>query len=223
MTERPILFSAPMVRALLDGRKTQTRRVVKASVPEGAVDAGVISSGSASNGLWWWLDSTEIEWASPIGDEFRCPYGVPGDTLWVREAWRLHERFSDVARIVYGASQGRSWTEQHEDFPIALAGERQPSMGFKPSIHMPRWASRISLLITDVRIERLCSISGPDAEAEGLKWIAPGVWSIDDVSAPVAHADPVIAYLQLWDHINGVGAAGLNPWVWAVSFKVQRP
>jgi hypothetical protein len=204
--ERPILFSAPMVRAILDGRKTQTRRVVK---PQPASEPDL-----------WFIDASGAFAARTAGDEWltvRCPYGLASDRLWVRETWRLHERFSDVARIVYAASQGRSWTEMHEDFPAEKAGRLAPSQKFKPSIHMPRWASRITLEITDVRVERLNDCSSEDAKAEGLEWAAP-TYGISGV-AESWNADPVAAYRALWEHINGPDAWAANPWVWVVSFK----
>lgn len=205
MADRPILFSAPMVRALLAGTKTQTRRMVKPQPPTEAKDAGVIGSGDPkSNGIWVWLDDTDIEWCSPIGDEFRCPYGVPGDRLWVKETHALAPDHG-----LYGVRYFAT------DAVHDLRKRR-------PSIHMPRWASRLTLTISDVRIQRLKDISEEDAMAEGLKWVVPGMWSVDSVSVPVVSHDPRVAYFQLWDHINGEGAAAANPWVWAVSFEVQK-
>ena len=218
MTERPILFSGPMVRALLAGQKTQTRRIVKPQPPVEAVSAGVISSGNPeANGLWSWLDSTDIEWASQIGGDFRCPYGLPGDSLWGRETWQLHERFTDVGRVVYAATAGRSWTEAHQDIPIAKVGDCRAKpfqQGFRPSIHMPRWASRLTLDVTAVRVERLHDISEVDAEAEGVQEpslvpILGAFWSSRD------------GYAKLWEHINGKGSWAANPWVWVVTFEVR--
>ncbi len=250
MKERPILFSGPMVRAILAGSKTQTRRVVK-GVPSwdhygrDIMDWGLSGIHQGDFGEMagtdrWFLDvQTEVDDCNRR--EIRCPYGAPGDRLWVREAWRLHERFSDVARIVYAASQHTSWTEMHEDFPVALAGDRQPTTGFKPSIHMPRWASRLTLEIADVRVERLQAISKAEARAEGVeppeteredrdRSICPmcggtglhgalgenlGVMEVDCTTCDT----PAKRYRHLWEHINGPGSWDANPWVWVIEFQ----
>lgn len=203
--ERPILFSGPMVRALLDGQKTQTRRVVKREPLAWLDDSGFTPGFVAdpANGF--------------------CTYGKPGDTLWVREAWALHERFSDVGRVVYAATANRSWTEAHRDFPVDLIGDRKArpfQEGFRPSIHMPRWASRLTLEITDVRVERLQDIGEADAMAEGASPCANGVWF--DGKPEFAGSDARGAYYCLWEHINGAGSWAANPWVWAVSFRVME-
>lgn len=230
MTERPILFSAPMVRALLDGRKTQTRRIVKRQFP-GDAEPEQMSRVSAEgfqidghSGQWWDAVTGSAEAA------IRCPYGVPGDTLWVRESWALHERFADVGRVVYAATASRSWTEAHRDFPIDVVGDRKArpfQEGFKPSILMPRWASRLTLEITDVRVERLQDISDEDAIAEGITvspddptlWLQYGGKSWDDQG--VWLTDLRRSYCSLWSQINGADSWAANPWVWAVSFRVR--
>ena len=162
MKERPILFSAPMIAALLDGTKTQTRRVVKAS-----------------------------------GEGVRCPYGKPGDRLWVRETHAL------VTATAYRASVGVQQTVNPSDpseAAIYRAGwDRTRSTRWRPSIHMPRWASRISLAITEVRVERLQAITAADARAEGVAGVAE--------------------YRLLWDVIHGADAWEVNPWVWVVVFE----
>ncbi len=200
MSERGILFSAPMVRALLDGRKTQTRRAIKPQSAHGLERCHYSPT--------FWAHRNERGCTCRPAS---APYGDIGDRLIVRETFRLPAEYDD-----------RKPTLVRPDAPVWYEADGRAEEGWgktRVSIHMPRWASRITLEITDVRVQRLCSISGPDAEAEGLTWIAPGVWSVQDASAPVAHADPVLAYLQLWDHINGLGSAAANPWVWAVSFK----
>ena len=210
MKERPILFSGPMVRALLAGRKTQTRRVVKGEALRWLDEAG--------------FDPTFV--ADPAN--LLCPYGVPGDRLWVKETWALHERFTDVARVVYAASQGQSWSEMHRDVPVETAVTRYAPKpfqeGLRPSIHMPRWASRLTLEITDVRVERLQDISEADAEAEGIR--EPSLPPIHMVSADAcgqidrAKADARFLWQFLWSGINGRDSWDANPWVWAVSFRV---
>lgn len=209
MKERPILFSAPMVRALLDDRKTQTRRVVKAEIPDDA-DEVFFWSGEAyrqaglkkvaKTGLWARRNAGPKTWLGFIGP---CPYGVPGDRLWVREAWSE----SDCP----GGAMYRADCDPRQD---------TRGFGWRPSIHMPRWASRILLEITDVRVERLNNISEADARAEGLQfqegWM-PQYRGADDL--PWRPEFPRDAYLDLWESINGPGSWAANPWVWVVEFK----
>lgn len=169
MDDRPILFSAPMVRALLNGTKTQTRRVVKRF----EVRAGM----------------PEPEMQSLLRC---CPYGAPGDRLWVRET------FMDLgACYLYRADAGA-------EAERALAAPGQP---WKPAIHMPRAASRISLEVTGVRVERLQDISEADVQAEGC------------TGSPLGHAADAMLYPKLWDSINGPGAWERNPFVWVVEFR----
>ena len=211
MKERPILFSAPMVRAILAGTKTQTRRVVK---PESGLlvylqeDYGCRYSASYTPGVAPVVNVTpgrpHTEIVLP-----HCPYGQPGDRLWVRES------FSGVHDYDSG-HDGRPWPPSawFQDDPIWYWADGNPEHGDwtrpRPSIHMPRWASRILLDVTDVRVQRLQDISEGDARAEGVTPLAgpddlPGVWTG--------------AFERLWDSINGAGAWLSNPWVWAVSFR----
>lgn len=190
--ERPIPFSAPMVRALLDGTKTQTRRVWK--MPRGCSwyeghggeAAGMVQD---DEGPAWWHVS-----------EQRCPYGKPGDRLWVREAFRLcAEADSTPPRDTDAAY--RMWYEA--DAP------HQPGAGkLRPSMFMPRWACRITLVVTGVRVERLQDISRGDAMAEGFPFpnMARG-------------EDPRVWYEDLWCDLNGADSWRANPWVWVVEFR----
>jgi hypothetical protein len=214
-----------MVRALLDGRKTQTRRIVKPQPPAEAVDAGVIMSGSpAANGVWCWLDSRDLLDASQVGDDFRCPYGVPGDRLWVKETWGLNDyRYErepiPKARPADLDEGGLTFRATEWDTEV------RNELRWRPSIHMPRWASRLTLAITDVRVERLHDISEGDAWAEGISIQAPpdkdggrhfGVdgMKIDEKTA-------ARAFGSLWSGINGPDNWDANPWVWAVTFQVE--
>ena len=161
MADRPILFSAPMVRALLAGTKTQTRRVCKLDVRSGM---------------------PEPELASLLRC---CPYGVPGDRLWVRETWApLTVGYAYRADPVWNAPPADRW---------------------HPSIHMPRAASRITLEVTGVRVERLQDISEADVIAEGCprQMLYGTGW-----------------YRDLWLKINGTGSWGANPWVWVIEFRL---
>lgn len=196
---RPILFSGPMVRALLAGTKTQTRRVVKGVPLEWLDDAGFTPEFVADrdNGL--------------------CPYGAPGDLLYVREAWSADWSWRDEKPVdIIPAAPIWYWADGN---PTAGDWTRP-----KPSIHQPRWASRLTLEITNVRIQRLLDCAEADAIAEGLQvkdqaWL-PQYRGADDL--PWRSEFPRDAYFDLWDHINGKGAAEADPWIWAVSFKVHE-
>jgi hypothetical protein len=182
MIERPILFSAPMVRALLDGSKTQTRRVVKPT-PEWIGQSGVLS------------------YRGRVGlPHALCPYGQPGDRLWVRET-----HMDLGACYLYRADAA---AEQER----AIVAPRQP---WRPAIHMPRAASRITLEITGVRVERLQDISEDDALAEGCSSTAIVHEDGEDYTGHYASEE----YQDLWESINGPGSWEANPWVWVVEFK----
>lgn len=193
MKERPILFSGEMVRAILDGRKTQTRRIVKDSETDSRI---------------YWNPIVVNEyggWVNEHGSPRPCRYGQPGDRLWVRETWSQDGRGGTDA-------EGRDAVYYRADFPHPDVWE-----GFwKPSIHMPRWASRITLEVTSVRVTRLQEISDKDARAEGC----PGWYheSYPDQGEPDAKR-PTEEFAELWESINGAGSWDLNPWVWVIEFK----
>ena len=204
--ERPILFSAPMVRAILDGRKTQTRRVFKRRT-------GITGPE---------LDPT-----------FRCPYGSPGDRLWVRETWgsadtmyQGHE--NDVPGVIaYRAD--RSAIDQGISRQVKipqwdLDQWNWDCIKWRPSIHMPRWASRITLEVTDVRIERLQDITEEDARAEG---ITDGGCLTCGENEPCGcdnpRPDARDGFAGLWQDIYGPDSWHANPWVWVVSFRGLQP
>lgn len=195
--ERPVLFNGEMVRAILDGRKTQTRRMVKPQpnwirpcVGEDGIAHGYCNSGP-TEGL-------------------RCPFGQVGDQLWVREAWGLHDTLPkdgpDNATVYYRSTDG----DRHD-----LRYQK-----WRPSIHMPRWASRITLEIIEVCVEQLQDIgsdgrSGKAVLAEGVKqcyidkfteWFHP-----DDC--------PAMAFRELWQSVYGAESWAANPWVWVVEFR----
>ncbi len=193
MDARPILFSALMVREILAGTKTQTRRIVKPGNlgPGGLpVRQPTPDWNAAHYGGGMWSDG--LDFAA------FCPYGQPGDRLWVRETWAPGGR--------YAATDSR---------PGAVPR-------WRPSIHMPRAASRITLEITGVRVERLQDISEADALAEGIGRYDNGTFGLD---APAACMGPsaAVAYMRLWDHINGPGSWDANPWVWVVEFSRIAP
>jgi len=199
MKERPILFSGPMVRALLAGTKTQTRRLCK---PAEAADLSYVVEvpDPAEHG--------QVYNGSTFGDEegsvqFSCPYGGRGDRLWVRETF---------AKII---GQSGGWIETDYAATYTQGDRLGDTLGVKkrwtPSIHMPRAASRIDLDITGVRVERLQDISEADAEAEGIDFLR----HIPDVDETLTAKQ---LYECLWEPINGPGSWGANPWVWVVGF-----
>jgi len=213
MKERGIIFSGPMVRALLEGCKTQTRRIVK---HQGIVDhpatpgCKIIQLASTQA----WLNSQPDH---PQHISKFCPYGQPGDRLWVREAHYLTDD-GDFERVVYATDEDA--VREHLDYITALpasfsAAWRARHTKLRPSIHMPRWASRILLELTAVRVERLQDISEEDARAEGVTLpertctMYDGMWRD--------------GYRVLWESINGDGSWDANPWVWVISFKQIKP
>ena len=258
--ERPILFSKPMVKAILAGTKSQTRRVVKCD----ETIAGL---------------ATVEQWAGALADNFAphptdemiktkadglrgrlfplvnkagrmfavpCPYGQPGDRLWVRETCRAVELPSGLDGVRYIADDAfipieNSSSASEKWMKLASYGMKKSGRTecrTVPAIHMPRWASRILLEVTGVRVERLNDISGNDAAAEGvqvpcdtqgrpllrltglvspLKFLdgRPQGWTADDFLR--------FEYVELWEQINGHGSWAANPWVWVVEFKRLKP
>ena len=220
--EHPILFSAPMVRALLDGTKTQTRRVLKQATGL-SLSVGMDDDAPGVAELsWLWGDGPGHEVHETI-KRVPCPYGQPGDQLWVRETHAI------VPRTAYAHSEGVQQTLRPDDpyehdAAIYREGWTRSNGGFswRPSIHMPRWASRISLEITGVRVERLQDISRDDAMAEGIVIQPDGGFGLADTTH-YHFVDPRESYWSLWEAINGPGSVEANPWVWAVAFKVIKP
>jgi len=204
MKERPILFSGPMVRAILEGRKTQTRRVVK---PQPAPGQGMVNA-SYCGDPHLWLREGPCNKSDPAF-VWRCPYGKPGDRLWVRETFAegIHQ-MADVNHWAYAADH--------------FGAQQRLGDRWKPSIHMPRKACRILLEITCVRVEQLNHCSVTDAEAEGFKAF-PGckVRSFAEADAGIPYRDhsAVDAFRALWADLNGDDSLNTNPWVWVVEFK----
>ena len=194
--------------------KTQTRRIVKAEVPAGIVDFCAYHHPNPGHWLYGWdeADKSLMEFA------MKSPYGGPGDRIWVREAWRTVEAAD--------ALPPRDLTPAHRIWYEADA-PHQPGAGrLRPGMFMPRWASRTTLEITEIRVERLQAISNADTTAEGIHtWLAslylnPKV-SAEDVEALVARfgTGPRAVYAALWESINGAGSWALNPLVWVNTFK----
>jgi hypothetical protein len=221
MGDRPILFSAEMVRAILEGRKTQTRRKVKPQPPAEAesVCRQLYSEEAPEfDGAWtWWAGKPQ----KPITRPLFCRYGAPGDLLWVRETWGAVWPADDPVplrqcEIEYRADLPPGCTDRPGEWP-ADEGSGPEVPKWRPSIHMPRWASRITLRIKDIRVERLQDISEDDARAEG---VTPLDYAAHHVAAGCGAR---IAFEQLWNKINSPGAWEANPWVWVVSFERVKP
>lgn len=202
MAEKPILFNGQMVRAILEGRKTQTRRMMK---PQPELRMG---------GFWHWKD---CQWADgglgfpKSGIEDHAPY-QPGDRLWVKETWNHANRGTDGP---YTEGTPVFYREDYRDDPHGYDGEKSPEGKYRnwlPSIHMPRAASRITLEVTDVRAERLEELTPEDCIAEGIlkkesnseDWRQRAVWE----------------FRELWKNLYGMGAWESNPWVWVICFRV---
>lgn len=213
--ERPILFSGPMVNAILEGKKTQTRRIVKPQPGKLELPPDKPNALNCSYAAFVWNERER----PPENIHIHCPFGSPGDRLWVRETFRLfnfephqHDDMGEC-EIDYRATPNKT-LEAIADEAFTEFGQKSP---WKPSIFMPRWASRIDLEITGVRVERLNDISEKDAEAEGAPMAH---YLVDD--QPTGSYDE--GFAQLWESINGEGSWAENPWVWVVEFKrVQLP
>ena len=218
MTVRPILFSGPMVVALLEGRKTQTRRLLKPQPPEWAVHASCLFKPVS---LYQWSEAEQAppreldRW--PNKDEGTKLRWCPCDLLWVRETWAPP----------IGGRQSPEWVQfraDHDEKAVKQATRKHGS-GWRSAIHMPRWASRITLQVTDVRVQRLQEISREDAIAEGIAWSdRSSGYSYDPVDGgPGYHAsDPRESFFTLWRSINGDDSVDANPWIVAVTFATHK-
>jgi hypothetical protein len=246
MKERPIIFSAPMVRAILEGTKTQTRRVVKPQPPE-------ILPAYAPK-VYWPARDRHMTHGDPDGAAylqferpgdydgahvmrggfgFRCPYGQPGDRLWVREAWQAFFDDEVQADRPRGPrhTMGQPARPDRKSFVFYKAdgpGPVHPD-GFqalwKSPLHLPRKYSRITLEVTAVRVERLQDISEADALAEGVtpKWEPGCSGRLMEALGGFSFRPAASAYAELWEQINGPGSWDANPWVWVIEFKRVTP
>jgi hypothetical protein len=260
MKERPILFSAPMVLSTLDGSKEQTRRTLKPQpVP---ADRPEIM------GPWHWWNGKrgardrfvtgsrdEADFARELA--VHCPYGVPGDRLYVKERWQFADwtedgmpwiryaadgatKFFDSGTVpeAWGERLTDTWADLSAPANVAIDG-KAADRRWRPSLFLPRWASRITLEITDVRAQRLQQISEDDARAEGVEF---DVWDQALVARDYSTSECWLqtwsdrmtryvrieqlaraSYRTLWESINGAGSWALNPWVFAISFRRAAP
>lgn len=210
MTEHPIIFSAPMIRALLDGRKTQTRRILKR--PTDHFHASYTHAEDLCGTVLWWNGSDRR------GGRVEPLRFTVGDLLWVREAWAHDARDIETARAAYeDVMPGRTYG------PYYRATEVAPdTLRWRPSIHMPRWASRITLKVTAVKVERLQDISEEDAEAEGL-WRGRArrhlFWHNATACRLMDGRSHKVVFADLWESIHGSGAWEANPYVAAIRFE----
>lgn len=208
--ELPILMHARSIRGILEGRKTQTRRIVKPQPLH-------IEWFAHQNGWCGRFRDDGGTAGDPAYRMVKCPYGVPGDRLWVRETWRYDDNpkayrgipLDDRRRVIYSGSE--NWDEVERLVPADNSLRRK-----RPSIHMPRWACRLVLEVTGVRVERLHDITAKDIMAEGVtteqrnhqaRWFSQP-WHM--------------AFRELWDDTNGDGAWDRNDWVWVVEFNQFR-
>lgn len=197
MKERPIIFSSSMVRVILSGKKTQTRRIIKRPKH---LDEKYYPINVA--GRFWWAIG-----GMSTGLELICPYGYPQSRLWIRETWAADTKWDKLSPKII-PTHSSIWYKADLD-------KNDTIEKWRPSIHMPRWASRITLEITDVRVERLQDISPRDIIEEGIK---------QRIDLPPAEAIPKEkqSFIELWDSINAKRGYGWeqNPWVWIIDFKI---
>ncbi|HHN8524161.1 MULTISPECIES: hypothetical protein [Klebsiella pneumoniae complex] len=240
ISERGMIFNAEMVRALLDGRKTQTRRIMKPQ-PE-----------PCPRGGHWWpsnvfktmlhveeeMQNGKGGWGGLAGDA--CPFGDVGDRIWVRETWATlgnedgccvdwegnlckgDER--SAARIYRASCEQRPgdyglWSIPDDAYWKPHTKEHKFEGAWRPSIHMPRWASRILLEITDVRVERLNAINEHDAQAEGVAKLRGGFWKHYQPGWTQHQLSARDSFVTLWKSIYGDESWNSNPWVWVIKFK----
>lgn len=222
---KPIIFSGDMVNAILENRKSQTRRIVSpqpVSKGESELEPGdVIFYGTELCRLEQSRGKNEAASGRLNARTMRCPYGVPGDRLWVREKFFVDQLEDEIPKekpdwfddSFYYAADGDCCDLIPE---CACAEVGKPRI--RPSIHMPRWASRLTLEVTRVKAERLNDISSSDARAEGID--TTDTW---DVARTAPRDKWVCRYRQLWEEINGAGSWDANPWVWKIEFRKVEP
>jgi hypothetical protein len=214
MAEKPIMFSGEMVRAILEGRKTQTRRVIKPTA-KGCTVGVYTCKGEATEAI-----NTQDD--GDPWDDVRCPYGQPGDTLWVRETWvelfDHHRDYPNIRQCAYRADCGAEGDRTRKEYGYK----------WKPSIHMPRKFARIFLTVKDVRVERVQDITWMDALKEGIE-DDPGKtggtrWFKRYDIGEYTTVDPCKSFMTLWNSINEKRGLGweTNPWVWVIEFELKE-
>lgn len=226
MTDRPILFSAPMVRALLDGRKTQTRRIINIKPTGEIIDFIKVGTDQSGRPVYEMKGKDGQQIHISQGKHLQTPHFSPrfgvGDRLYVREHWRTSGSLDDLAPRDIPSTALVLYQADAE--PSTVAGRHRQAM------HMPRWASRLTLIVTDVRVQRLQDLSVENAIAEGLLTETEPLaddWRVLHTSYRGAanlelRSDPVDAYADLWMDINGEDAWDANPWIVAITFEVIK-
>lgn len=216
MKQIPILFSTRMVQAILDGRKTMTRRVVK---PQPNTQLHDVKMG-------YWSEYPE-DLKQPY---IKCRYGEVGDVLWVRETFVEGLEMNDSEEFVWdedGQPKEKTWYKADNDIDYWWCDGVRENVPWKPSIHMPKAAARIWLQVTDVRVERLHQITEEDAVAEGIERVPSVPFIIryrDYIGSAESFESPIDSFGSLWESINGAGSWGANPWVWVVIFRrIETP
>ena len=254
--ERGICFKAPMVRAILEGRKTQARIIVDPQPDPSVAHCGTLFSKQGYEYHWLEGDGT-LDGDEFVGDWFSCPWGQPGERLWVRETHGLHDvnlHGYPQCLIRYNADNSILIVDPaDDDFPRPLADDEKDAVfnhkRSRPSIHMPRWASRLTLELTGVRVERLQEISEEDAKAEAALYALDQEQTVlsphlteelnigcaackGDVSGIAELCHPSLRgkgrphacwFAPLWESINGTGSWNANPWVWVLEFTRVQP
>lgn len=205
-------MSAPMVLATLEDRKGQTRRIIKPQ-PEG------ISTFEGETLPFWHVGGFRTH--STATNRLICPYGKPGDRLWVRETWRTRKCFDNLSPNDIGKRVGKDVFYEADSALLDISGVREEFTPgrIRSSIHLPRWGSRITLEITGVRVERLREISEADAKAEGVQpWFEADLQPDGELREGPSQAYRA-GFMEIWSSINGQDSWDLNPFVWVISFK----
>ena len=224
MKERPILFNGPMVRGVLSGQKTVTRRVMK---KQPCRPPKLVENGGAN----FWANPLYIQGAWMGSQSHACPYGQPGDRLWVREAWAADAQIDAVSPRDLSRGEPIMYPA---DRAVRQTGCSMIAPGkTRPSIHLPRWASRILLEITDVRVERLRDTADlalldelgdmlDDCDSVAGKEFSR-IEHLQSAGAPLSMLLEMYGFKAYWDQANGAGSFDTNPWVWVVEFKRVTP
>jgi hypothetical protein len=238
VSERPILFTAPMIRALLAGTKTQTRRAVKLPKWMAAQGGDLNAATTFRDPGFGDGEYLHVRLNDESQQRVYCPYAdTPGDRLWVREAFRFLDSFDGDSPSTVGtrclvAGYPKPWAPTHYEadgcrdnwMNVGTVPGSITAGKLRPGIHMPRWASRILLEMVTVRVERLQDISEADAIAEGI------TEGTGDFAGCFFSGGPAMSgttakecYARLWDEINGAGSWAANPWVWCLTFRMIKP
>ncbi len=243
MADHPMLFSAPMIRALIAGQKTQTRRLTGIEDTSKIMDFVKVATDQRGRSVYEMKDRWGSFVSIPARKNFVTPHYSPrigiGDRVYVREAWRVSQKWEDTPPRDLPVKTMTVFCEAGGSIANQQSGRWEPDFAYpdtrpewvgklRPAMHQPRWASRITLLVDDVRVERLQACSEADAVAEGIVptdggFIIPGQYSADGSGRPRTARSAISAYDSLWQMINGVDGPkswDANPWVVAYTFRV---